>query len=219
MDCDGQDDAGAVACMVDEYLAGSDVVYGVRSSRAADSAFKRLTAEAFYRLLSGMGAEVVFNHADFRLMSRRALGGLAEFGEANLFLRGLVPLVGYPSSVVEYERIPRAAGESHYPLGKMLSLALDGVTSLSIRPVRLVSGAGAGLGLAGLVGVLWAVAVAASGGSVAGWASTICAVLLMGGLQLVALGVIGEYVGKAYLEAKRRPRWIVAERTWEGDAR
>lgn len=215
LDCDGQDDISAVSRMIDEYLNGADVVYGVRSRRESDTLFKRLSAEGFYAFLDKMGVEVVFNHSDYRLMSARALQGLSQFGEANLYLRGLVPLVGYPSATVEYERSARVAGSSHYSLGKMLSLALDGVTSLSVKPIRIVSGVGLLFCLIGFVGILWAVITALTGNSVSGWASTICLVCMFGGLQLLALGVIGEYVGKIYLEVKNRPRYIVAQKTWE----
>ena len=213
IDCDGQDDITAIERMVDAYAEGYDVVYGVRSKRETDTVFKRSTAEGFYKLLSKMGAEVVFNHADYRLMSARALDGLAEFGEVNLYLRGMVPMVGFPSTTVEYERTERVAGESHYPLGKMLGLAFNGITSLSVKPIRLVAGAGMLFSLVGLVGVLWALVAVLTGNAVTGWASTMCVVCLIGGLQLLSLGVIGEYIGKIYLETKHRPSYIVKERT------
>ena len=213
IDCDGQDDITAIERMVDAYADGYDVVYGVRSKRETDTVFKRSTAEGFYKLLSKMGAEVVFNHADYRLMSARALDGLAEFGEVNLYLRGMVPMVGFPSTTVEYERTERVAGESHYPLGKMLGLAFNGITSLSVKPIRLVAGAGMLFSLVGLVGVLWALVAVLTGNAVTGWASTMCVVCLIGGLQLLSLGVIGEYIGKIYLETKHRPSYIVKERT------
>lgn len=212
IDCDGQDDIAAIERMVDAYNEGYEVVYGVRSKRQTDTAFKRLTAEGFYRLMDAMGAEVVFNHADYRLLSARALNGLAEFKEVNLFLRGMIPLVGYPSTTIEYERAERTAGDSHYPIGKMVGLALDGITSLSTKPIRIISGIGLIFSLLGLVGVIWVVISALMGFTVAGWASTMCAVGLIGGLQLLSLGVIGEYIGKIYLEAKNRPRYIVSER-------
>ena len=214
-DCDGQDDVGAMGEMVRLYLEGFDVVYGVRSSRDSDTALKRLTAEAYYRLLGWLGADVVFNHADYRLMSSRALRGLAGFREANLFLRGLVPLVGFPSATVAYERRGRVAGDTHYPVSKMVLLALDGVTSLSVRPIRLIAGFGAIVVLLSLVGIVWAIVEALMGDAVPGWASVVCVVCFFGGANLFALGVIGEYVGKAYMEAKGRPRYIVAERTGE----
>lgn len=214
IDCDGQDDVLKIPEMLRRHAEGCDVVYGVRSSRDTDTAFKRLTAEGFYRLLNAMGVEAVFNHADYRLMSARALDGLSGFGEVNLFLRGMVPLVGFKSATVEYSREERVAGESHYPLHKMLRLALDGITSLSVAPIHAIAAMGVVFSIAGLVGVVWAVASAALGQTVAGWSSLMCVVCLLGGLQLLALGVLGEYVGKLYLESKHRPRYIVAERTW-----
>lgn len=217
MDCDGQDDIDAIDAMLDEHRAGFDVVYGTRSDRDSDSRFKRGTAHAFYKLMRAMGVEVVYDHADYRLMSARALDGLARFDEVNLFLRGMVPLVGYPSTTVEYHRAPREAGESHYPLKKMLGLAVDGVTSLSVKPIRIVSTVGVALSVLGFIGVLWALVTMLTGNAVAGWASTICIVCFLGGIQLLSLGVIGEYVGKIYLEVKGRPRWIVSDRTWESD--
>ena len=214
IDCDGQDDINAMDAMIDEYLAGMDVVYGVRSKRETDTWFKRTTAEGFYKVMKALGADVVFNHADYRLLSKRALEGLAEFREVNLFLRGLVPLVGYRCSSVYYERAERIAGESHYPLKKMLAFAFDGITSLSNKPIRLITGAGIAVSLISFIGVIWAIVQAVLGSAVAGWASTICIVCFMGGVQLVCLGVIGEYVGKIYMETKARPRYIISERTW-----
>ena len=214
IDCDGQDDINAMNGMVDAYRDGCDVVYGVRSKRDTDTFFKRFTAESFYKLLNAMGAEVVFNHADYRLLSSRVLEEFAKFREVNLFLRGMVPLVGYPSDTVYYERHERLAGESHYPLSKMLALAFDGITSLSNKPIRLITGAGIAVSLISFIGVIWAIVQAVLGSAVAGWASTICIVCFMGGVQLVCLGVIGEYVGKIYMETKARPRYIISERTW-----
>lgn len=215
IDCDGQDNIEAMSSMIQSYLNGYDVVYGVRSQRKTDTTFKRLTAESFYALLKKMGAEVVFNHADYRLLSNKALNGLSEFGEVNLFLRGLVPLVGFPSSTVEYERSERMAGKSHYPLKKMLSLAFDGITSLSVKPIRFITGLGIIFSLIGFGGVIWAIITALLGQGVSGWASTICLICGFGGLQLLALGIIGEYIGKIYLETKKRPRYIISEKTWE----
>lgn len=217
IDCDGQDDINAMDAMIDAYTQDYDVVYGVRSKRETDTAFKRMTAEGFYKILNSMGAEVVFNHADYRLMSSAALEGLAEFPEVNLYLRGMVPLVGFNSTTVEYERFERVAGESHYPLGKMISLAVNGITSLSIKPIRFISIAGIIFSLVGFAGVIWAIVTALMGSSTVGWASTICVVCLIGGIQLLCLGVIGEYIGKIYLESKRRPRFIVEKRTWNAD--
>ncbi len=215
IDCDGQDDISAATAMVDGYLEGAEIVYGVRSDRKTDTVFKRVTAEAYYRFLQFMGADVVFNHADYRLMSSKALDALAEYPEVNLFLRGLVPQLGFKTTEVFYERKERVAGESHYPLGKMLALAFDGVTSLSTKPMRFISGAGIAFLIIGLLLAIWAIVTAVTGNAVAGWASTICLMSVLGGLQLFALGVIGEYVAKAYMESKRRPRYIIESRTWK----
>lgn len=218
LDCDGQDDIRAIGKMVDAYEGGSDVVYGVRSSREADSAFKRSTAEGFYRILEKLGADVVFNHADYRLLSSRALEAVTQFPERNLYLRGMVPLVGFSSTTVEYERQEREAGKSHYPLRKMMSLAIDGVTSLSVKPIRIITAIGIFFSALSLVAIIWAIVSALLGHTVAGWASMICVVGLIGGLQLLCLGVIGEYVGKIYIEVKHRPRFIVAERAGDTDS-
>lgn len=215
IDCDGQDDINAMDAMVDAYHDGCEVVYGVRSKRETDTFFKRFTAESFYKLLNAMGAEVVFNHADYRLMSARVLQEFANFKEVNLFLRGMVPLVGFKSTAVTYERHERIAGESHYPLSKMLSLAFDGITSLSIKPIRFITGFGVLVALISFIGVIWAMAGAAMGATVSGWASTTCIICFVSGVQLICLGVIGEYIGKIYMETKARPRYIISERTWD----
>lgn len=215
IDCDGQDDISAMGEMVDAYLDGCDVVYGVRSSRETDTAFKRATAQGFYRLLGSMGVECVYNHADYRLMAKDALEALSRFGEVNLFLRGMVPLVGFRSTSVYYERHERMAGQSHYPLSKMVALAVDGITSLSVRPIRLIAWTGLAVALASLVAIAWVLVRHAMGATVTGWASTTAAVCFMGGVQMLSLGVIGEYVGKVYMETKHRPRWIISKRTWE----
>lgn len=215
IDCDGQDDITKIRDMVCEYKEGYDVVYGVRSSRETDTVFKRLSAESFYKLLNSMGVEVVFNHADYRLMSARALDGLSQFGEVNLFLRGMVPLVGFKSTTVEYNRESRIVGESHYPLRKMVKLAFDGITSLSITPIRTISIIGIAFCVVGFIGIIWAIVSSIMGMTVAGWSSLFCIVCLLGGLQLLALGIIGEYIGKLYLESKHRPRYIIEKRTWE----
>ena len=215
IDCDGQDDIDAMDRMIDEYLGGCEIVYGVRSDRESDTAFKRMTAQGFYKFLAWMGAEVVYNHADFRLVSSRALRELEKFGEVNLYLRGMIPLVGFKSSCVSYSRHERLAGESKYPLGKMLSLAADGVTSLSVKPLRMIMGFGVIVALLSFIGVLWAVITALCGHSVAGWASTTCIVCFVGGVQLICLGIIGEYIGKIYMEVKHRPRYVISERTFE----
>ena len=219
IDCDGQDDINAMDARVDAYRDGCDVVYGVRSSRETDTFFKRATAQGFYKFLSGMGAEVVYNHADYRLISSRVLQEFANFKEVNLFLRGLIPLVGFKSTSVYYERAERIAGESHYPLRKMLALAFNGITSLSVKPINLISGMGAFFSLVGLALALWAIIRAILGHTVAGWASLLCVVCLLGGIQLISLGVIGQYIGKTYMETKRRPRYIISERTWEDNKR
>ena len=219
IDCDGQDDINAMDAMVDEYLGGCEVVYGVRSRRDTDTWFKRFTAEGFYKLINALGAEVVYNHADYRLISARVLRHFADFEEVNIFLRGMIPLVGFKSTSVYYERAERIAGESHYPLRKMLALAFNGITSLSVKPITMISALGAAVSLVGLGCAVWAIIEAVLGRSVAGWASMICIVCLLGGIQLISLGVIGQYIGKTYLETKRRPRYIISERTWEDSAR
>lgn len=215
VDCDGQDDINAMDKMVDAYADGCDVVYGVRSSRETDTFFKRSTAQGFYKFLSLMGAEVVYNHADYRLISARALDALSEFHEVNLFLRGMVPLVGFKSTSVEYSRSERIAGESKYPLKKMMALAVDGITSLSVKPLRMIMSFGITVALISFIGVIWAIVAAICGDTVAGWASTTCIVCFVGGVQLICMGIIGEYVGKIYMETKARPRYIISAKTWE----
>lgn len=215
IDCDGQDDITVMERMVDEYLAGAKVVYGVRSKRDTDTFFKRFTAESFYKLLDKMGVETVYNHADYRLISARVLQEFAGFQEVNIFLRGMIPLVGYKSTTVYYERHERIAGESHYPLSKMLAIAVDGITSLSVRPISIITGAGCVVSLIGFVGIIWAIITAILGNAVPGWASIVCIVCFLGGIQLLSLGVIGEYIGKIYLESKHRPRYIISDKTWE----
>lgn len=211
MDADLQDDVDAVDAMVDKFHEGCDIVYGVRSSREKDTFFKRFTAEGFYRLMGFLGAETVFNHADYRLMSRRALNGLAEFKEVNLFLRGIVPMVGYNTATVEYERGERFAGESKYPLKKMLSFAMEGITSLSTKPIRFITGLGFLIFLISLAMLVYSVIRWANGRTTIGWASVICSVWAIGGLILLSLGVIGEYIGKIYLETKGRPRFLIRD--------
>ena len=211
MDADLQDDINAVDAMVEQYYAGCDIVYGVRSSRKKDTFFKRFTAEGFYRLMNAMGAETVFNHADYRLMSRRALEGLAQFKEVNLFLRGIVPMIGYRTGTVEYERGERFAGESKYPLKKMLSFAMEGITSLSVKPIRMITGLGFLVFLVSIAMLIYSIVRWAMGETILGWASLICSVWAIGGLILLSLGVIGEYIGKVYLETKERPRFLIRE--------
>lgn len=215
IDCDGQDDINAMDAMVDEYLAGNEVVYGVRSKRKTDTFFKRFTAEGFYHLMNFLGADIVFNHADYRLISARVLESFADYKEVNIFLRGMIPLVGFKSTSVFYERSERIAGESHYPLKKMLALAFDGITSLTVKPIRLITALGTAVTFLSFIGIIWAIIQAILNSSVAGWASTICIVCFIGGIQLISIGVIGEYIGKIYLETKARPRYIISERTWE----
>ena len=214
IDCDGQDDINAMDAMIDEYLAGMDVVYGVRSKRETDTWFKRTTAEGFYKVMKALGADVVFNHADYRLLSKRALEGLAEFREVNLFLRGLVPLVGYRCSSVYYERAERIEGESHYPLKKMLAFAFDGITSLSVKPLRLITLAGMLVSAVSFIAIIVTLITKLVGFTVTGWTSMICAIYFLGGVQLLGIGIIGEYVGKIYNETKARPRFIISETTF-----
>lgn len=213
-DADGQDDINCMDKMISEYKSGSEIVYGVRDT---DSAFKRITAEGFYKVLRLFGAEVVFNHADYRLVSKRFLKELEKFTEVNLFLRGLMPLVGFKYSYVSYKRHERIAGESHYPLSKMLGLAMDGITSLSIKPIRLITSLGVLTSLFSFLLIIWVLLSKFVGTVVTGWASTYAIVSLLGGVQLISLGVIGEYIGKIYLETKRRPRYIISERTFDKD--
>ena len=213
IDCDGQDDINAMDEMVKAYLDGCEVVYGVRSKRDTDTFFKRFTAESFYKLMNWLGAEVVFNHADYRLISSKVLKELQNFKEVNIFLRGMIPLVGFKSTSVYYERHERIAGESHYPLSKMLALAFNGITSLSVKPLRMIITLGFLISILSFIGVIWSVVVSLMGNSVAGWASIVSMVCFIGGIQLLCLGVIGEYIGKIYLEVKARPRYIISDRT------
>ncbi len=211
LDADLQDDIDAIDAMVEQYENGYDVVYGVRSSREKDSFFKRFTAEGYYKILDKMGAKIVFNHADFRLMSRRALESFSEFHEVNIFLRGMVPMVGYKSTIVEYERKERLAGESKYPLKKMLALAMEGITSLSVKPLRFITGLGVAALLVSFVMLIYFLVRFFTGHTVAGWASLAVSIWALGGLQLFSMGILGEYLGKIYLETKQRPRFIVEE--------
>ena len=213
IDCDGQDDISVMSDMVENYADGCDIVYGVRSSRETDTFFKRFTAQSFYKVLDKMGVETIYNHADYRLMSKRALDAFADFKEVNLFLRGMVPLVGFKSTSVYYERNERLAGESHYPLKKMIALAINGITSLSIEPIRMITTFGFIVSLIALVLIIWTLVSFATGNAVSGWASTMIVILFMGGVQMLSLGVIGEYVGRTYLETKHRPRFIIGNKT------
>lgn len=209
MDADLQDDINAVDAMVDHYHEGYEVVYGVRSKRDTDTFFKRFTAESFYKVMKALGVDIVFNHADYRLMSRRAVEGLAQFGEVNLFLRGIVPQIGYKWTTVTYERAERFAGESKYPLKKMLAFAADGITSFSVKPIRMVFSLGVVVFLVSLVMLLYALVAKLTGHTSAGWTSLMGSIWLIGGIQLLSLGVVGEYVGKIYKETKHRPRFII----------
>ncbi len=214
IDCDGQDDINAMNDMVDAYAEGCEIVYGVRNKRDTDTFFKRFTAESFYKLLNSMGAEVVFNHADYRLVSSKVLKEFANYKEVNIFLRGMFPLVGFKSTSVYYARNERIAGESHYPLSKMLSLAFDGITSLSIKPIRIITGFGIFVAFISLALIVYSIVQHFLGNTLGGWTSTMIAVCFLGGIQLISLGVIGEYVGKTYMETKQRPRYIISERTY-----
>ena len=204
-----QDDVDVIDQMVEKYYQGNDVVYGVRSARKTDTFFKKFTAQGFYKLMQAMGVEIVYNHADYRLMSKRAMEGLSQFKEVNLFLRGIVPLIGYKSDVVTYERHERFAGESKYPLKKMLAFATDGITSFSIKPIRLITTCGILIFAISLVMLLYFLIVHFMGRTVAGWTSMIVSIWAIGGLQLLAIGIVGEYIGKIYLETKERPKYII----------
>ena len=212
LDADLQDDIEVIDKFVEEYYSGSDVVYGVRSSRETDTFFKRTTALAFYKFMNVLGVDVMYNHADYRLMSRRALEGLSQFKEVNLFLRGIVPLIGYKFSVVEYERHERFAGESKYPLKKMLAFAWDGITSFSIKPIRIITGFGFIIFLISLIVLIYSLVMKFTDRTVSGWTSLTTSIWMIGGIQLLSLGIIGEYVGKMYNETKQRPRYIIADK-------
>lgn len=209
LDADLQDDINAIEAMIDKFNEGTDVVYGVRSKRTTDTFFKRFTAIGFYKVMNSLGANTVYNHADYRLMSRRALLGLAEFGEVNLFLRGIVPMVGYKSDVVYYERAERFAGESKYPLKKMISFAVEGITSLSTKPIKLITGLGVLIFLVSIAVFIYSLVRYFNHETVPGWTTTVLSVWFIGGLMMISLGVIGEYIGKIYLETKNRPRFII----------
>lgn len=212
LDADLQDDIDAIDEMVRKYREeGCEVVYGVRKQRTTDTAFKKFTAQGFYRVIRMLGGEIVYNHADYRLLSRRVLEGLAEFPEVNLFLRGIVPMVGFKSGIVYYDRQERLAGESHYSLGKMISFAIQGVTSLTVRPIRLIAEAGLALFFLSMLVLFWSIFRWHQGDTIAGWTSIIVSIWATGGLVLLSLGVIGEYIGKIYLESKHRPRYIIDE--------
>ena len=213
IDCDGQDDVNAMDEMVDQYLDGCEIVYGVRSKRETDTFFKRTTAESFYKLLNLLGAEVIFNHADYRLVSSKVLNAFSDYKEVNIFLRGMFPMVGFKSTSVYYERYERIAGESHYPLKKMLALAIDGITSLSTKPIRIITNIGLVISFTSFALIIWALISFMRHNTVPGWSSSVIAICLIGGVQLISLGIIGEYIGKIYLETKGRPRFIISEKT------
>ena len=209
VDCDGQDDINASDEMIKCYIDGCDIVYGVRKSRRSDSPFKRGSASLFYKLLNLMGAETVYNHADYRLLSKKALYALSEYKEVNLYLRGMVSMVGFKSTCVYYDRFERKAGKSKYPLGKMISLALNGITSFSVKPIRIITAVGFIIAAISFIGIIWSVVARLTGNAVDGWASTVAVICFLGGIQILSIGVIGEYIGKIYLETKHRPRYTV----------
>lgn len=214
IDCDGQDDLNAIDEMIDRYHEGYDIVYGVRKSRDSDTWFKRNTAQAFYKILNWLGAETVYNHADYRLTSSRVLRELADYNEVNIYLRGLFPLIGFHSTTVEYDRHERLAGKSHYPLGKMINLAVNGITNLSIKPIRIITTAGILVSIISFFVIIWVLVGLVKGTTVQGWASALGILSFIGGLQLLSLGIIGEYIGKIYMEVKNRPRYIISDRTY-----
>ena len=217
MDADLQDDIDALDQFVQKFREGCDVVYGVRNKRDTDTWFKRTTAEGFYKVMKLLGVDVVFNHADYRLMSKRALEGLSEYREVNLFLRGIVPLIGYRSDYVYYDRHERFAGESKYPLKKMISFALDGITSFSVKPLKLISNLGILISILSIFGLLYALISYFFGVTVSGWTAIVCSIWLLGGLQMLCLGVVGGYIGKIYSEVKARPRFRVEQYLENGE--
>ncbi|MGB3161830.1 MAG: glycosyltransferase family 2 protein [Carnobacterium sp.] len=211
MDADLQDDINAIEEMVDKHLEGFDIVYGVRSKREKDTLFKRYTAESYYKLLNAIGGEVIYNHADYRLMSKRTIEELSKFKEVNIFLRGIVPMLGFSSTTVSYERNERLAGESKYPFKKMLSFAIEGITSLSVKPIRIISSLGISIFVVSILMLVYIIVRHQMGNTVTGWASVAVSVWAIGGLVLLSLGIIGEYIGKIYLETKERPKFIIKE--------
>ena len=211
LDADLQDDVHAIPKMVEQYKQGYEIVYGVRSSRDKDSFFKKFTAEGFYKFMKLLGVDIVFNHADYRLMSKPALNALSQFEEVNLFLRGIVPLIGFKSTTVEYERNERFAGESKYPLKKMLAFAFDGITSFSIKPIRMITWLGALIFLISLIVLIVFICLKYTGVTVSGWTSIVASIWMIGGIQMLSLGIIGEYIGKIYHETKKRPRYIISK--------
>ena len=212
LDCDGQDDIDCIDKMVDEFAKGNEIVYGVRNDRSTDTAFKRTTARSYYKLLKGMGVDIIPDHADYRLMSSRVIKAFAGYTEVNVFLRGIVPQMGFKHSVVYYSRAERVAGKTHYPLGKMLALAIDGITSFSVKPLRMITFIGFLFAFLALIGIIYTIVGYCLGNTLPGWTSTACIMFFTSGIQMLSLGIIGEYIGKIYLETKRRPRYIVEER-------
>jgi glycosyltransferase involved in cell wall biosynthesis len=211
LDADLQDDIDAIDGMVDKYYEGCEIVYGVRNARDTDTFFKKTTAEGYYKVMQMLGADIVFNHADYRLMSRKALDGLEQFQESNIFLRGIVPMIGYKTGKVFYARKERMAGESKYPLKKMLAFAWEGITSLSVRPIKMITGCGVFIFIAGIVMLIYSLIRHLMGATIAGWTSMMFSIWALGGLQLLSIGIIGEYIGKVYLETKSRPKFIVQD--------
>ena len=215
LDCDGQHDINAVDRMLEKYEEGNEVVYGIRNSRTGDSTMKKVFSELYYKLINAFGGEIVTNHADYRLVSSKVLNAFSDYKEVNVFLRGLFPLVGFRSTTVNYDQFERVAGKSHYSFSKMLTLAIDGITSLSIKPIRIITGIGIFVAFVSFIGVIYSIATFFAGKTVPGWASMTCTLCFVSGIQLISLGIIGEYVGKTYMETKQRPRYIISERTYK----
>jgi glycosyltransferase involved in cell wall biosynthesis len=215
LDCDGQHDINAVDLFLEKFSEGNEVVYGIRNERTGDSFLKKVFSELYYRLLKGLGGEIITNHADYRLVSSRVLKEFQNFEEVNIFLRGMFPLVGFKSTTINYDQFDRAAGKSHYSLSKMLTLAIDGITSLSIKPIRIITGIGVAVAFVSFIGVIYSIVTFFLGKTVPGWASMTCTLCFVSGIQMISLGIIGEYVGKTYMETKHRPRYIISERTYK----
>lgn len=214
LDADLQDDINVIDKFIEEYYSGNDIVYGVRSKRDTDTFFKRFTAESFYKFMKALGVDIIFNHADYRLMSKRTLDALSQFKEVNLFLRGIIPLIGFKSSIVVYERNERFAGESKYPLKKMLSFAFDGITSFSVKPIRIITTIGSIIFVISALFFMYSLIMKFLGRTIVGWTSIVCSIWMIGGIQLLCLGVIGEYIGKIYNEVKARPKYIIEKRIY-----
>ena len=214
LDCDGQHDINAVDEMLNQYMNGYDVVYGIRNNRTGDSTFKKFCSELYYKLINALGGEVIVNHADYRLVSSRVLKEFSNYKEVNIFLRGMFPLVGFKSTTIHYNQLDRQAGKSHYSINKMFTLAIDGITSLSIKPIRIITCFGLLVTFLSFIEIIYTIVSYFSGNTVQGWASMTCIICFVSGIQLISLGVIGEYVGKTYMETKHRPRYIISERTY-----